>query len=106
MNFTQQYFTDAQKAIMQILVKSRTELMKHYGRAEYETKSDNSIVTHMDKEMELKLKQALAKMDKSVGFWGEEHGREGNKDDYWLIDPIDGTESYVRGIPTPCNLLS
>lgn len=106
MNFTRQYFEDAQKVIIGVLDKSRPGLLENAGRISHEMKADNSIVTKLDKELEIKLKEALSKFDSTVGFWGEEHGREGSEKNYWLIDPIDGTEAFVRGLDSPRSVLS
>lgn len=106
MNFTEQYFKDAQKVIMGVLDEARPELMAAYGDVAEELKADDSVVTALDKSLEIKLKEALAKFDSSVGFWGEEHGREGSEKSFWLIDPIDGTESFIRGLSVCRNILT
>jgi inositol-phosphate phosphatase/L-galactose 1-phosphate phosphatase/histidinol-phosphatase len=98
MNFTEQYFRDAEKILIDLFTDIRPELMKFHGNVLFETKEDKSIVTHLDKELEVKIKDILRNYDSSVGFWGEEHGKEGNQKSFWLIDPIDGTESLVRGL--------
>lgn len=97
MNFTEQYFANAQNIIMDVLHKVRPELMAAYGKVAEELKADKSVVTALDKSLEIKLKDALRKFDSAIGFWGEEHGREGNENSFWLIDPIDGTEHFIRG---------
>lgn len=91
---------------MDVLKTERPELMKHYGRVEHELKDDKSVVTHLDKELEIKLKASLAEYDSKIGFWGEEFGREGNTDNYWLIDPIDGTEKFIRGMASSRSLVT
>ncbi|OGL26076.1 hypothetical protein A3E49_02710 [Candidatus Saccharibacteria bacterium RIFCSPHIGHO2_12_FULL_49_19] len=106
MTFTSDYFRGAQKIIMDLLQEVRPEILRYHGKVEFETKSDKSIVTHLDKELELKLKDVLSAYDSKVGFWGEEHGKEGSAKSYWLIDPIDGTEALVRGLPGVRNILT
>lgn len=106
MSFTKQYFKDAEGVVMGVLQAYKPELMKHYGKVETELKADTSIVTHLDKELELKIKAALNKFDAGVGTWGEEFGQEGDKKNYWLIDPIDMTEHFVRGDPDSRNLVT
>ncbi len=82
------------------LVRSlRGEIMAAYGQIDHDVKGDNSVVTEIDKQVEAKLIDALKKEFPDIGFVGEEHGQQGPTDRYWLIDPIDGTESYVRGLP-------
>lgn len=106
MNFTEQYFADAQRLIMGVLETSRPELMAAHGNVAEELKADASVVTALDKSLEVKLKDALRVFDPAVGFWGEEHGREGNEESFWLIDPIDGTESFIRGTTGCRNILT
>jgi len=43
---------------------------------------------------------------KTSGLHGEEYGKEGNPDTFWLIDPIDGTENYIRGMPNFQNMVT
>jgi histidinol-phosphatase len=65
-----------------------------------EWKADESPVTIADRETEAYLRQALASAFPGDGFLGEEHGEEPTSTGYrWIIDPIDGTRSFVRGIP-------
>lgn len=106
MNFTEQYFKDAQKVIMGVLEAVRPELMAAHGSVAETLKADQSVVTELDKSLEIKLKDVLRKYDSSVGFWGEEHGREGSEKSFWLIDPIDGTESFIRGTTGCRNILT
>lgn len=91
---------------MGVLNSSRPELVSSSGRISHEMKDDKSIVTKLDKDLELKLKGALSHFDPSVGYWGEEHGKEGSEENFWLIDPIDGTEAFVRGLDSPRSVLS
>lgn len=64
-----------------------------------DAKEDATPVTEADREAELAIKQVLREAFPSHAFLGEEHGREGESDFLWLIDPIDGTKSFVRGYP-------
>lgn len=74
--------------------------MKAYGNIDLKDVKDNmTVVTEIDERVERKLVDALKKEFPDIGFHGEEHGRQGNEDVYWLLDPVDGTESYVRGLP-------
>ena len=71
-----------------------------------EWKADESPVTRADREAESLLRQALAKAFPDDGFLGEEHGEEpGSSGFRWIIDPIDGTRSFVRGVPIWATLL-
>jgi len=64
-----------------------------------ETKSDTTPVTAVDRDAETAIKHLLSAEFPQHAFYGEEHGREGDSDFLWLIDPIDGTKSFVRGYP-------
>lgn len=99
------YFSQAEKVIMGVLKKAQPELMEAYGTIDYTAKYDKTVVTHLDKSIELELRDALMKFDTGVGLLGEEHGQAGNKDTYWLLDPIDGTEHFIRGMPGCKNLI-
>jgi histidinol-phosphatase len=64
------------------------------------TKDDKSPVTQADIESERVIRSALAAAFPTHGFYGEELGRSAADAEYvWLIDPIDGTKSFVRGYP-------
>lgn len=106
MKFDNQYFQAAQDIILDVLRANREELLLYHGVINHETKSDNSVVTNMDKKLEVAIKDALRKYDAGVGFLGEEHGQEGDTHSFWLIDPIDGTESYIRGLSGCRNILT
>lgn len=65
-----------------------------------EYKSDDSPVTEADVAAERAIKAVLAERFPDYGFIGEELGREAaDAENIWLIDPIDGTKSFVRGYP-------
>jgi histidinol-phosphatase len=78
----------------------QTALRYFDGALEVETKADQSPVTIADRETETLLRQALAEAFPTDGFLGEEHGDAPGTSGYrWIIDPIDGTRNFVRGIP-------
>ena len=65
------------------------------------TKPDNTPVTDADRAVETAIRAALSKHRPDDGLIGEEFGRDlkGAKR-YWVIDPIDGTKNFMRGVPT------
>lgn len=64
------------------------------------TKSDQSPVTRADIESEQVIRETLSGAFPEHGFYGEELGQSAVDAEYvWLIDPIDGTKSFVRGYP-------
>jgi len=65
-----------------------------------EWKHDHSPVTLADREAESFLRQTLGKSFPGDGFLGEEHGEQSGTTGFrWIIDPIDGTRSFIRGVP-------
>ena len=74
---------------------------KYYaGDFEIEIKPDETPVTIADVETEKTIKKIILDAFPDHGFFGEETGKVNEDADYnWLIDPIDGTKSFVRGYP-------
>lgn len=70
------------------------------------TKPDMSPVSDADKGVEIALRAALADSRPGDSILGEEFGTEGNASRQWIIDPIDGTKNYVRGVPIWASLIS
>lgn len=99
MNFTKDFFTQAQEVIEGVFRSYRDELIQKSGKIDTELKSDKTVVTELDVKIEKDLRTKLASFDSTIGIQGEELGIEGGRDTYWLLDPIDGTDSFVRGIP-------
>jgi histidinol-phosphatase len=63
-------------------------------------KSDNSPVTIADRSAEQYLRETLLAAYPRDGFLGEEFGDHAGTSGYrWIVDPIDGTRNFVRGIP-------
>jgi histidinol-phosphatase len=70
------------------------------------TKPDNTPVTDADKSVEAAITSAIQLQYPSDGIVGEEFGTSGAKDRYWVIDPIDGTKNFLRGVPTWATLIA
>ena len=65
-----------------------------------EAKPDRSPVTNADKEAEELLRGHIAREFPEDGIVGEEFGVQDGSSEYtWYLDPIDGTQSFFRGIP-------
>lgn len=80
----------------------------HYGTSlAVEVKPDASVVTAVDKEVERRLRDALARISPAAGFLGEETAspdlgearRLFESDLLWVVDPIDGTSNFANGLP-------
>ena len=71
-------------------------------------KADNSEVTEIDRNTETAITSVLRDATPGFGIYGEEHGISGPTDaEYtWVIDPIDGTTNFVRGVPVWGSLIA
>lgn len=71
------------------------------------TKPDNTPVTDADKSAEEAMRALLGSHRPDDGIVGEEFGNEGlERNRYWVIDPIDGTKNFLRGVPTWATLIA
>lgn len=65
-----------------------------------ETKSDETPVTRADREAETVIRDYINQHFPDHAIIGEEHGEQRGSADYrWIIDPIDGTKSFIHGVP-------
>ncbi len=65
-----------------------------------ETKADNTPVTRADRESEEIIRARILKTYPTHGILGEEGGAKAGDNDYrWIIDPIDGTKTFICGVP-------
>ena len=63
------------------------------------TKPDLTPVTEADRSVERALRERIIAARPDHGILGEEFGSEGPGEWRWILDPIDGTKNYVRGVP-------
>lgn len=67
---------------------------------EVERKADSSPVTVADRETELLMREEIIKRFPDHGIVGEEHGKHNPESEVqWILDPIDGTKSFIHGLP-------
>ena len=66
---------------------------------EADSKADGSPVTLADTQSEEIIREELRLQGSEFGVYGEEFGQEGELEDCWVIDPIDGTRNFVDGLP-------
>src|SRR3989338_1576151 len=88
--------------IIPVLHSLRPLIMPGWGNAAIINKKDDlavSVVTAIDIEIEKLTRDALSKLFPKIGFVGEECGGNRNTSEFWLMDPIDGTAHYIRGLP-------
>lgn len=69
------------------------------GEVEVTVKADQTPVTQADREAESTIVSCLRAAFPDVGFLGEEFGAQGPQARRWIVDPIDGTKNFIRGIP-------
>jgi myo-inositol-1(or 4)-monophosphatase len=64
-------------------------------------KGDRDIAPEVDYAVEKAVRSFLADRTPEINFLGEEEGRSAGRSDelLWVLDPIDGTADFVRGIP-------
>jgi len=71
------------------------------------TKPDNTPVTDADRAVENAIREAIATHRPTDGIVGEEFGSDkGATGRYWVLDPIDGTKNFMRGVPTWATLIA
>ncbi|MCV2867702.1 inositol monophosphatase [Defluviimonas sp. WL0002] len=80
---------------------ARPVALSHFRtRLGVEFKADESPVTVADRAVEAEVRTIIAERFPGHGIFGEEHGIEGaERDDLWIVDPIDGTRSFITGHP-------
>ncbi|MBX3321956.1 MAG: hypothetical protein KF757_03085 [Phycisphaeraceae bacterium] len=62
-------------------------------------KADGTSVTRADREAESQLRSLIETRFPSHSIMGEEQGQSGHSSTRWILDPVDGTFSFVRGVP-------
>jgi myo-inositol-1(or 4)-monophosphatase len=85
---------------LQLLSNESSEIIKKYFRTSVsvESKFDSSPVTIADKLAEEKMREIIAKEFPLHGIIGEEFGKHNTDAEYvWVLDPIDGTKSFISG---------
>ncbi len=71
-----------------------------------ETKPDRTPVTEADRAVETMIRDRVAAERPGDAILGEEFGLVGKSRRRWIVDPIDGTKSFVRGVPAWATLLA
>ncbi len=104
---SQREFRSLVLAVSSALEQSDAVILHHLHRARASRKSDGSEVTVADRQAERLLRGLLRVAWPEDAVFGEEYGGEvARRGRCWLVDPIDGTASYVLGMPMFGSLLS
>jgi histidinol phosphatase-like enzyme (inositol monophosphatase family) len=91
------------KALANMLADEAGEIVRHYFRTPFDviSKSDASPVTIADRAIEQRLRDIIEDKRPQDGIFGEEFGIKQSQNGLtWVLDPIDGTKSFVIGRPT------
>lgn len=84
------------------LARDAGKLAHHgFGTSATKLKGVHDVVTEMDREVERFIRGAIMKRFPRDAVLGEEEGGAAG-DHLWIIDPIDGTANYARGLPRYC----
>ncbi|GAX82133.1 hypothetical protein CEUSTIGMA_g9561.t1 [Chlamydomonas eustigma] len=95
-------FQESYIAIANQLADAAGLVTSRYFRSPFdvETKSDDSPVTIADRESEMAMRSLLSQVVPDHGVFGEEFGVQRGSGLYtWVIDPVDGTKSFITGKP-------
>lgn len=89
------------KQLNEIVTSAGKIALDYFGKVDVSYKEDRSVVTQADLEVEKFLHEKLTRAIPGSGFVGEEGTSDkADKSDYlWLVDPIDGTSSYIYRLP-------
>lgn len=85
-----------------VVRSTRSLSLPLFGKVEAQaqkTSSATDVVTQVDFQIEKYLAEEFSRLDSSIGFVGEEYGGDSSAKCFWLVDPIDGTAHYMRGLP-------
>jgi histidinol phosphatase-like enzyme (inositol monophosphatase family) len=84
----------------------RSTLAHFQSGVAVDRKSDASPVTIADRHAERLIREAIAREFPNDAILGEEEGGDATSPHRWVIDPIDGTKSFISGVPLYSTLLS
>ncbi len=94
--------------LLQVLANAADEISLSRYRAldlKVETKPDKTPVTDADRAVESKLRELIKLYRPNDTVIGEEYENTGESERNWIIDPIDGTANYLRGVPIWATLI-
>jgi histidinol-phosphatase len=87
--------------------QARKEILPRFRRVATETKADGSPVTEADRAAEQAIRSVLRQHTPDYGILGEEFGADLKRGAaHWVVDPIDGTIAFSRGIPLFSTLIA
>jgi histidinol-phosphatase len=87
-------------------ISDRITLRHFRGTFSVRTKKDQTPVTEVDEAVERAIRERLDRDRPDDAIVGEEFGKRGESARRWIIDPIDATRNYIRGIPVFATLIA
>lgn len=95
------HLNSLRKAAVEIAGIGGNSTLKYFKKTfDLEFKGDESPVTNADRNAEMLMRESIKSRYPDHGIIGEEFGRENDKADIvWVLDPIDGTQSFIHGVP-------
>lgn len=109
MSLSEKFLRDCVSLAEQAILRAAKNSLKHFENCpRVETKPDRSPVTQADQEAESIIRESIRNAYSEHKICGEEFPDEGptESDFRWLIDPIDGTLQFIRGLPRWGSLLA
>ncbi len=94
-------FLDTALEVARRAAQAAARIIEHYWQSGFQAqlKPDATPVTQADIEAEQAIRAVLQEAFPDHAIYGEEQGHEGSGDYLWLVDPLDGTKSFVRRNP-------
>ena len=89
-------------SVAPVIEEAGVELARNFGKVEaigFKAASFGSAVTELDQKTEHFIAERLHALYPAIEFFGEEFGGNNTANRFWLVDPIDGTGNFIRGIP-------
>jgi histidinol-phosphatase len=93
-------------AIEAAIRAGRSTLAHFQVATQVDLKADESPITVADRNAERIIRQAISEEFSGEGILGEEEGEAGPQGSRWVVDPIDGTKSFISGVPLYATLLA
>lgn len=90
------------KKTLPVIRRVREMLLPHYGNIPFTEKNPNgkeNVLTELDLSVENFLREEFKNIYPDISFVGEEYGGDRAAKKFWLVDPIDGTAHFMRGLP-------
>lgn len=97
---------DLQLALELADISDRITLRSFRGTLTVRTKADRTPVSDVDEAVERAIRERLSRDRPEDSIVGEEFGERGDSSRRWIIDPIDATRNYIRGIPVFATLIA